>query len=39
MMSSLTRTLRASLAQTDTEMAEKHVKRYPNNNNQWYAVR
>jgi len=30
--------LHASLVQTDTEMAKKYAKRYPNNNNQQYAV-
>jgi len=39
MLRSLIRTLHASLVQTDTEMAKKYAKRYPNNNNnQQYAV-
>jgi len=38
MLLSLIRILCASLVQTDTEMAEKYAKCYPNNNNQRYAV-
>jgi len=37
MLWSLITILRASLVQTDMEMAEKYAKRYPNNNNQQYA--
>jgi len=38
MLWSLIRILHARLVQIDTEMAEKYAKRYPNNNNQRYAV-
>jgi len=38
MFQSLIRILRASLVQIDTEMAEKYVKGYLNNNKQRYAV-
>jgi len=35
----LIRIPRASLVQIDTKVTEKYTKRYPNNNNQWYAIR
>ena len=38
MLQSLINILRASLVQIDTEVAKKYTKRYPNNNNQRYAV-
>jgi len=38
MLRSVIRILPANLVQIDTETAEKYAKRYPNNNNQRYAV-
>jgi len=38
MLRSLIRIVRVSWVQIDTKMAEKYAKRYPNNNNQRYAV-